>query len=685
MGNFRIAGLIATALVAGGAQTCMAREAGEAAPADTYPARYFDQFHPNSALDMVRRLPGFTFQAGDPTLRGMAESAGNVVIDGKRIADKTFKLEDVLDRIPASQVDRIELIRGGAPGIDMLGQPVVANIIRRAAAGGSAAVTLSNGLYLDGRVTPGITIERSRNSGDGHSLSFSASVSRYVEVNKGDGHRSRTGPDGGPIEQARVKAAAGGTTGYAQAAAELPALGGQLRLNSTVTWTDYRDHQEDLAFLPTHVTTTLDEDLGGIAGGQAGGEIGAHLTRSFGSRLDTETTISGRLGRKSYKSLSQAPGARLSFDEDDRTAEVLGRVQMRYHAAKALTLALDLEGAVNTLDTRSALAFNAFAIPLPNGDAHVTETRGEAGLLATWQASPKLEVQAGMHIEASRISAESEVDQRDSYTFLKPNLHFTWTPAKGHQIRLRAERTAGQLDFANFVAAASLDKGVVSAGNTALRPDSAWLVEAAYDLRTSSRFNLSLTYRHSWLRDVIDRVPVRAPGAARASFDAPGNIGSGSEDLVSIDTTIPLGRLLSKSELKLSAAYRRSSVTDPTTGRERRVSASKPFTLTADFHQDLPRLKAAWGVTLDSGWRTDTYRFNEVDTERASALLTVFIDYNPKPNLSLRLEASDLLGRRYRRLIDFYDGPRGSEPLLYRDDRSLSLGLAIAFKMRRSF
>ena len=29
----------------------------------------------------------------------MAESAGNVVIDGKRIADKTFKLEDVLDRM----------------------------------------------------------------------------------------------------------------------------------------------------------------------------------------------------------------------------------------------------------------------------------------------------------------------------------------------------------------------------------------------------------------------------------------------------------------------------------------------------------------------------------------------------------------------------------------------------------
>ena len=132
MWNIRIASLLATALAAGGVQPCIAQEAGETTPADSYPARYFERFHPNSALDMVRRLPGFTFQPGDPILRGMAESAGNVVIDGKRIADKTFKLEDVLDRIPASQVDRIELIRGGAPGIDMLGQPVVANIRRRA-------------------------------------------------------------------------------------------------------------------------------------------------------------------------------------------------------------------------------------------------------------------------------------------------------------------------------------------------------------------------------------------------------------------------------------------------------------------------------------------------------------------------------------------------------------------------
>jgi len=685
MWNFGIAGLAVATLAAGIAQDAAAQTASDASQASSYPAGYFDRFHPNSALDMVRRLPGFTFQPGDPTLRGMAESAGNVVIDGKRVADKSFTLDEVLDRIPASRVERIELIRSGAPGIDMLGQAVVANVIRRAVSGGSAAVTLSNGFYLDGRATPGITIERSRSSGDGHSLSLSASVSRYVEVNKGDGFRSRSDGAGTLTAQARVKAAAGGTTGYAQATGELPALGGQLRLNGTLTWTDYRDHQEDRAFFPALVTTTLDEDLGGVGGGQAGGEIGAHLTRPLSDRLDTETTLSARLGRKTYSSVSQAPDARLAFDERDRSAEILGRTQLRYRASNALSFAFDLEGAFNSLDTRSALAFNAFPIPLPNADAHVTETRGEAGLIATWRASPKFELRGGAHFEMSTIDARSEIGRRSRYTFLKPELHLNWTPAEGRQIRLRAERTAGQLDFANFIAAASLDKGVVSAGNTALRPDNAWLAEIVYDMRVSAHFTMVFTYRHSWLRDVIDRVPVLAPGAAKASFDAPGNIGSGREDLFSVDATVPLGALLRGSELKLNATYRRSSVTDPTTGGQRRISAQKPFTATAEFHQDLPRFKAAWGAMLDAGWLTRTYRFNEIDADRASALLTVFIDYTPRPDLSIKLEASDLLGRRYRRLIDFYEGPRGSDPLSYRDDRSLSLGPAVMLRLRRSF
>src|SRR5688572_14513109 len=97
-----------------------------------YDAKFFAEFQPTTALDMVRRLPGFAFEPGDTTVRGFAGALGNVLIDGQRPASKAVLLEDVLRRIPVAGVAAVEVIRGGAPGINMQGQSVVANVVRRA-------------------------------------------------------------------------------------------------------------------------------------------------------------------------------------------------------------------------------------------------------------------------------------------------------------------------------------------------------------------------------------------------------------------------------------------------------------------------------------------------------------------------------------------------------------------------
>ena len=654
------------------------------APDESYPARFFAGFHPNNALDMVERVPGFTFQRGDSTLRGMAEAAGNVVIDGKRIADKNFTLDQVLERIPAAQVDHIALIRGGAPGIDMLGQPVVANVVRKAAAGATGALTVSNGIYADGRMIPGVTVEHSRSFGPGRSLSFSASLSRYVEAKLGDGNRRRTDETGRPIEQARIDATAGGVTGFAQGTAELPGLGGQLRFNGTLTWTNYQKHLTDLVFAPSPSVSTLHEKLGGLAGGQAGGEIGAHLDRKFGDKLDSETSALLRLGRKSYRSQLDAPGAVTLFTEHERSGEAVVRSRLRYVASPKLSAALTMEGAYNWLNTRSGVRFNEYVIPLPNGTAQVTEARGEIGAEAVWQAANAVTVEGGAHVELSRIRAVSDIRQSRQYIYPKPYLRLTLAPSARQQVRLRVAREVGQLDFTNFVAAASLDKGSVSSGNAAIRPNSAWIAEASYEWRSGGAA-VALTARHSWLKDVIDRVPVTPTGGG-AAFDAPGNIGSGREDDLIGDLTLPLGGLgVPHAELKLDATWRHARVTDPTTGDLRRISNQKPIEFAANFHQDLPRWKAAWGFKLDTGWKTWTYLFNEVDWNRTSASLTVFADYVPRPNLSFHLEMGQVFGQRYRRVIAFYDGLRGANPLDYRDDRRLRLGQILSLRVRRAF
>ena len=99
----------------------MARAAAAPPQAVTsFPPAFFASAQPNTAFDMVLLLPGFSFDRGD-TVRGFGGAAGNVLIDGARPASKTDALDEVLKRIPAKSVERIEVIRGGAPGIDMQG------------------------------------------------------------------------------------------------------------------------------------------------------------------------------------------------------------------------------------------------------------------------------------------------------------------------------------------------------------------------------------------------------------------------------------------------------------------------------------------------------------------------------------------------------------------------------------
>ena len=69
---------------------------------------FFTTYAPVTALDMVKRIPGFSISEGEGR-RGFGENAGNVLIDGDRPSTKSDDVWTMLSRIPASQVEYIEL------------------------------------------------------------------------------------------------------------------------------------------------------------------------------------------------------------------------------------------------------------------------------------------------------------------------------------------------------------------------------------------------------------------------------------------------------------------------------------------------------------------------------------------------------------------------------------------------
>lgn len=94
----------------------------------TYPATFFSRYNPSTALEMVRQLPGFILDDGE-SIRGFGESVGNVLINDNYPSAKQDTPTAILSRIPASRVEKIEIIRSQVRGIDMRGNPVLANIL----------------------------------------------------------------------------------------------------------------------------------------------------------------------------------------------------------------------------------------------------------------------------------------------------------------------------------------------------------------------------------------------------------------------------------------------------------------------------------------------------------------------------------------------------------------------------
>src|SRR5689334_3798051 len=198
-----------------------------------YPPSFFAAAQPVSAYDMVIRLPGFTFDKGQ-TIRGLAGAGGNVLIDGQPPVSKNDPLDEILKRIPAQSVERIDVIRGGAPGIDMEGRSVVANVVRRQTAGFRAAVTPSAYFLYDHRVLTGIRGEAQWRWPGGRSAELAQVYGKGANEELGDGHRVRYNADGSVRLRSDVDADSGGQRIWTTGAYEQPLFGGRARLTGAL-------------------------------------------------------------------------------------------------------------------------------------------------------------------------------------------------------------------------------------------------------------------------------------------------------------------------------------------------------------------------------------------------------------------------------------------------------------------
>ncbi len=636
---------------------------------------FFAGAAPNTALDMIARLPGFAFNPGDNGTRGFAGAAGNVLIDGDRPAAKSDGLEGALRRISADSVERIELIRGGAPGIDMQGQTVVANVVLKRTVTTERVLETNAYFYPDGYVGPILAGQWSRREGENQTeASFSATTDRTDGT--GDGFRRRYDVNGALIQDADLVLwdrfrNIRGTGGIQRTVA-----GGRLRANALLSWNTHEFEQDLLIRSGPGADSFNVEEVE-----ELNGEIGLNWSRDLSARTSIELTALQRYGQEDYVGDSASLGNASTFTSNGTQGESIARGVLRFRPSERWAYETGAEVAYNFLDADTAYSENGVAIPLGNASVKVEELRGEAFGQATWRPSDRWTLEAGMRVEVSEISQTGDTDLSKSFVYPKPRVQATFTPAPGHQFRVRVEREVGQLDFGDFTASADIDIGQVEAGNPDLEPQKSWELEAVYERRFWDKGVFDVTYQHAEVEDVVDVIPLVG------GFEGVGNIGDGTVDFFQLRLTLPTDRLgIPGGRLVARGSWAWTEVTDPLTGEPRRFQGNQAFGCGVDFDQNLRGGRWAWGVqhgcNVDRG---TSFRIREVREGYAEPFVTLWGQWKPDDRTTLRLDLGNATDRVRGYDRDIYTGPRDVSPIAYREIRRQKMSPWLFVQVRRTF
>jgi len=656
----------------------------------SYPAAFFQGQQVANAAEMLERVPGFNLDVGN-SVRGFEGAAGNVVIDGQRPTSKTDNLEEILRRIPVSQIERIDVIRGGAPGIDMQGKTVIANVIKRSGGGFRGMVAVANNHLWDGRNMPGVRLELS--GGDGaRTWEFLARQGAGNDDGGEFGPRIRFTPDGTILRRGAHKSEADGVQQVISGAYAQPLFGGRISVNGRLFWDNWKSEDTTRYAFPAergtdNVVSPYDDFKT---------EVGVRFNRDYG--LKTRLELVGLRTDQDYHSFDlfrAGSGDTSEFRNEREMSETIGRAVLKHQRSATLSFEAGLEGALNKLDSHSEAFENGVEQRVPAADVTVEETRGEAFVKATWRPASAWTIDGSVRYEASKISSDGDVLLEKTLRFLKPRLAASWDVGPSTQLRGRVERVVGQLNFDDFVSGTDLTAGTgVSAGNPDLNPEQAWVAEAAIEQRFWKSGAITLTYRHSELKDAIDRGPVRVTTTDPVTgqtvtnvFDQPTNIGDGTKDELIANVTLPLEPLGLKGGLLRGELNKRwSDVTDPTTRTKRPISRLRPLEWNVSFSQDLPQFGTSFGFDLYSGWSQISYRFNYIsEVKLQNAYLATWVEKRLDPTTVVRLELGNWTERGIRIATKQFDAPRDTGQLAFTDDRNLKPGRSIFIRVRKTF
>ena len=678
-----------------------------------YPASFFDRYQPSNAFDMVERLPGFVLDDGGGR-RGFGAAAGNILINGRRPSTKDDLPSAMLKRIPVTNVERIELIRGQLRGVDMRGQSVVANVVLR---DDTPATTRWN--FILGKnfgekngFSPQLDATLTDRSSE---VQYSVGGIMYVTNNGDPGPEWIYDGQGNLIEE-RFNYKGSGNDGFegydATVFGNASSWFGDtlVQLNSTAA-SQHRDVGSLITRQPIPV---------GSAEPRSDRFNDQRRNLVFEVGLDAERFLSENLLSKGillYNFTHTYPdSSQRSFDAngietryivnstDADVSEAIARAEFNWAGWQDHAVQFNLEGALNILDksliqTTERPGVATLVAPVPGGNVRVKEERGDFLAKDSWDMG-RFNLDYGLALEVSNLSTTGDSEQSRSFTFFKPEALLTFSPGSRLQTRFGVRRSISQLSLNDFASTAVLEDGNLTVGNPDLQPQDTWVFDLSQEVRFGEIGVMTLSGYYHEISDVIDLMPIEVAGQPDEFFEAVGNIGDAHRVGVVLDGTLPLTWIgLRDARLDMQVGWQDSSVTDPVTGEERVLGSGGYFnphppisfenetewTFIIDYRQDFQASRFSWGWRMEDQGERPQFKTNEYDVRDGSLRLHAFVETTRWYGLNIRLATENLLNMRKTRDRLVFTGLRDRSPVDFREVERRRFGADIILTVSGSF
>jgi hypothetical protein len=617
-----------------------------------YEAAYFARFNPQNAMDMVNNTPGFSLDGGDGR-RGFSGSVGNVLVDGLRPTAKGQSIDSILARIPASQIVRVEVLRGAEVAGDASGQATLLNIVRSPTAGsGVYEVGFEYSNQNQDRLMPRADIGYNGRNGQ---LEWGVGL-RLITQNR-DLIGERDYYDGAGVLQrhADMTNPRNLWDPYYNANIAFPLLGGRFSATGMINPDWFNAQRQTFEFTtpsgdPDGSLTQRWKEEGTLS------EIGLNYDRDFGPwslalvGLRTQHPFEYNETAVEYDALGAVDETAVVNSERE-TIETIGRGTLSRSFGPQHRIEFGGEAALNTLDSQFQFTLDTgggpTVIPIPNSNVTVEEERADLFAVHTWRPNDQWSLESRVGWETSTLTFTGDANQQTELSFWKPSFQLTRTFAGNNQLRLRYYRDVGQLDFDDFVSSTSLSDDLIDGGNPDLQPQTDWRAELGGDLRFPGGAALGFALIHHDIADVNDLVVlINTQGTPDPGddepFDAPGNIGDAEAWSAELNFSSRLP-FIPNARITVEAEFWDTEVNDPVTNNPRIISWQPESEVDIAFRQDFAEQRWSWGVEFFKQGEVQGYRLTDVDTQEEGPWVDLWWETTALPNnMKLRLWAANI-------------------------------------------